>query len=105
MKIVTFAAVLTIKFINMNKIFQTLIIAVIFCVFAVPSFASVQVANINNIATIDDEPKKEETSKSETESSVNKEAEKKDEATKSTETKSTETKSCCKKEKSSCKNK
>jgi|GEM_PF-5580495 len=84
----------------MNKVFQAFIIAVFLGVFAVPSFASVQVASVNSIATVDDEPKKKETSESETKSTENKKAETKDECTKSTETKS-----CCKKEKSSCEKK
>jgi len=84
----------------MNKVFQVLTIAVFFGAFAVPSFASVQVANINNVATIDDEPKKEEAKESEKKSTENKEAESKDESAKSTETKS-----CCKKENSSCEKK
>ena len=44
----------------MNKVFQALVIAVFLGVFAVPSFASVQAANVNSIAAVDDEPKKEE---------------------------------------------
>lgn len=84
----------------MSKVFQILIIAVFLGVFAVPSFASVQVAKVNKVAVVDDEPKKKETVESEKKSTENKEAETKDESAKSTETKS-----CCKKENASCEKK
>lgn len=84
----------------MSKVFQILIIAVFLGVFAVPSFASVQVANINKVAVVDDEPKKKETTETEKKSTENKEAETKDESAKSSETKS-----CCKKENTSCEKK
>ncbi len=84
----------------MKRLFQALIIALFFGVFAAPSFASVQIASVNSIAAIDDEPDKKESSESETKSTENEEAEKKSECTKSSEKKS-----CDEKEKSSCEKK
>lgn len=81
---------------NMKRIFQALVIAVFLGVFAVPSFASVQVAEINSIAAVDDEPTKKE-GETETKSAESKKEESKDECTKSAEKKSS-----CEKEKSSC---
>jgi hypothetical protein len=81
----------------MKRVFQALIIAIFLGAFAVPSFASVNVTNVNCIAAVDDEPKKKETGEAEAKSADNKEAEKKSECTKSEEEKAS-----CAKEKASC---
>lgn len=81
----------------MKQVFQVLIIAVFMGVFAAPSFAAVEVANVDNIATIDDEPKKKEEGESEKKSAEGEEAKKKSECKHSEEEKAS-----CKKEKSSC---
>jgi hypothetical protein len=80
----------------MKQLFQVLIIAVFLGVFAAPSFAAVVVDNVDNIATVDDEPKKKEEGES------NKSAEGEETKKKSECKHSKEEKASCKKEKSSC---
>jgi hypothetical protein len=80
----------------MKQLFHVLIIAVFLGVFAAPSFAVVEVTNVDNIAAVDDEPKKKEEGETK-KSAEGEETKKKGECKHSKEEKAS-----CKKEKSSC---